>query len=204
MTLPARLAFLALMLPLALPGCSALSALGGETLEIYELQTAPAQAQSRTRSVELVVEPPVGSGALATERIAIRPAALQVQYLPGVRWADPAPAMLQTLMLRSLSETGAFASVGRAPLGAIGDYALLSELTDFQAAVNDATPGATVTVRLIVRLVRERDARVVASRTFTAIAASADTDADSIAAAFDVATGQMLAELVPWVLARAG
>ncbi len=197
-SLPSRLP--ALLLALGLSGCGAIAALDDAStpLEIYELQTPPIQPSTARGPLELVVEPPIASGALSTERIMIRPAPLQAQYLPGVRWSDEAPAMLQTLLVRSLSETGAFASVGRAPLGAQGDYALLGELTDFQAQGTES--GAAVRIRIMLRLVRERDASVVAARTFEVTEPAADTETDTLVAAFDRGTSRILAEVLPWVV----
>lgn len=193
-----------LPLVLATAGCGALSALddAARPLEIYELRTPGIETAARRRNVELVVEEPIASGALSTERIMIRPARLQAQYLPDVRWADPAPVMLRTLLLRSLAETGAFTSVGRQPLASSGDYALLGELTDFQAEPVVGSETAEVRVRLMLRLVRERDASVVASRTFDAVEQSADTGPDSLVAAFDRATAALIAEVLPWVIAE--
>ncbi|MBS0126708.1 ABC-type transport auxiliary lipoprotein family protein [Thetidibacter halocola] len=199
-----RLSPVILLMILPLAGCSALSALGAAStpLEVFELRAlAPEQPARRTRDVEVVVEEPVATGALATERIMIRPAPLSAQYLPGVRWADPAPAMLQTMLLRSLAETGAFNSVGRGPVGTRADYAVLGELTDFQAEVAEGQ-GAQVRVRLMLRIVREGDARVTARRTFESVAPAADTDAATIVDAFDAALRSMLADMVPWILDR--
>lgn len=192
----------ALLLALATSGCAAISALdsASEPLDIYELQTPPIEGAGRRGWAELVVEEPIASGALSSERIMIRPAPLQAQYLPGVRWSDAPPAMLQTLLLRSLAETGAFASVGRAPLGAQGDYALLGELTDFQAERFGAESPTTVHLRLMLRLVREQGASVVASRTFEVREPAQDDDTASIVAAFDRASQRMIAEILPWAV----
>jgi len=194
-----------LLLCLPLGGCATLAALGtaAEVRDVYELQVpAVAPQQGRLRG-EIVVEEPVASGALNTDRIMIRPGPLQAQYLPEARWADPAPRMLQTLLLRSLAETGAFRSVGRRPVGSLGDYAVLTELTDFEAIASDAaTGGPAVRVRVMVRLVRERDASVVARQTFSAAAPAAGTDVTALVSAFDEATQGLLTELVAWLVAR--
>lgn len=197
----ARLAVL--LLPLLAGGCSALSLLGGgsDPLEIYELQTPAIRTAVSRRGVEVVVEEPVASGALAVERIMISPSPLQAQYLPGVRWSDTAPVMVQTLLVRSLTETGALGSVGRRPVGSTADYAVLGELTDFQAEV--AGEGAVVRVRLILRLVREADARVVATRIFVAEQPAGSTGVETVVPAFDLAMSRVLGEAVPWVLAAA-
>ena len=189
----------------ALGGCGALTALedAATPLEVYELRT-PAVAQSGTRrGVEVIVEEPVASGSLSTERIMIRPTPLQAQYLPGVRWADAAPAMLQTLLVRSLAETGALGSVSRRPVGPRADYAVLGELTDFQGeAVQDSETGL-VRVRFVLRVVRESDASVVATRSFEATELAAATDPDNLVAAFDRATSRLLPEAVAWIVSQA-
>ncbi len=200
-----RILFPFLLMPFVLAGCSAISSLGGASrpLEIYELRALAAQPTATGRlDVEVVIEEPVTSGALATERIMIRPGPLQAQYLPAVRWADPAPVMLQTMMLRSLAGTGALGSVGRRPVGAAGDFAVLSELTDFQAESTQGTSGARVVIRLMVRLARERDAQVVASRTFSVTEGATSTDPGAIAAAFDRASARLLSDIVQWIVLR--
>ncbi|MGG7645821.1 ABC-type transport auxiliary lipoprotein family protein [Rhodovulum sp. YNF3179] len=199
--------FLAILLALALPGCTAISALqdASEPLAIYELATPAARpAAGPRRGAELVVAEPMASGALATDRIMIRPQPLQVEYLPGARWADPAPEMLQTMILRHLSETGAFGSVARRPVGTTGDYAVLTELTDFQAETGADMAGATVRLRLVARLVDDRDARVIAARTFSVTRDAASTEVGAVVAAFDAAGAVLLGDLARWLLAEIG
>nr|WP_235047681.1 hypothetical protein [Limimaricola cinnabarinus] len=87
---------------------------------------------------------------------------------------------VQTLMVRTLSATGALRYVGRRPLGVGGDFAALTELTDFQARAEAAGPGAVINLRMIVRLVRERDATVVSTCTITAKAQAATTESGDI------------------------
>ncbi len=137
--MPATSRILALCaLVLLVPGCAAISTLtqSSRPLEIFELRTPDLPpVGSAGRGVEVVIEEPATGGTLATDRIMIRPGPLQAQYLPGARWADPAPAMLQTLILRSVLESGAVGSAGRRSVGGAADYAVLSELTDFQAEI---------------------------------------------------------------------
>ena len=189
-------------LALATTGCSAVSVLedASRPLEIYELRTPQVSIANARRNVELVVEEPVASGALAVERIMIKPAPLRAQYLPDVRWSDTAPVMLQTLLVRSLTESGAVASVGRRPVGTIGDYALLTELTEFQAEARDGSRGADIRVGMTFRIVRERDSAVLATRAFAVTEASPDTGSDSVVAAFDRATAGLLASALPWIV----
>ncbi len=197
-------AIVALVAVSALTGCAALSAIGDATtpLEVYELR-APTDiptAQGRTLPRDVVVELPTTSGALETDRIMIRPNSMQAQYLPDVRWSEPAPVMVQTLMLRSIEATEGVRYVARQPLGANGDFAIVTELTDFQAELGADGNTAIVRVRLISRIVREDDARIVASRTFTSTAPSSSLDTQDLVAAFDTAAGSLLSEFATWVL----
>ncbi|MFW8595259.1 ABC-type transport auxiliary lipoprotein family protein [Cribrihabitans neustonicus] len=202
MTAMIRLLLMLLVLPFAPAGCTALSALGeaSQPLDVYELRTPEVPRSGARRNVELIVEEPIASGALAVERIMIRPSPLQVQYLPGARWADPAPIMLQTLMVRSLTQTGAFNSVGRGPIGTVADYAVLSELTDFQAETDDDGETAVIRVRAVLRLIRESDTKAVASQTFSVTVNTGPADTDAIVAAFDAAISRLIPDVVSWII----
>ncbi len=195
---------LALLLSVSLSGCGAISAIdnASQTLEIYELRTPRIAATGGRRNVEVIVETPSATSAIETERIMIRPTPLRAQYLPDVRWSDTAPVMVQTLLVRGLIETGKLASVGRSPLGTAADYAVLGELTDFQAE-SFAGSGPVVRVRIIFRVVRERDARVVATRGFAVLETAASNATDDLVAAFDRATTAALSDAIFWVLANA-
>ena len=192
---------------LGLAGCSALSSLTDATtpLEAFELR-APADPPQVRGSVrrDLVIETPAAGGALDTDRIMIRPGPLQAQYLPGARWTDTAPVMLQNLMLRAFEDTNALRYVGRRPLGGAGDYVLVSELTDFQAELDATGQGVTTRLRMTVRLVREADASVMGSRTIQTTAQAASTDTLAVVQSFDQATADALEELTGWALPLIG
>jgi len=193
----------------ALPGCGALAALGGatEVLDAYELrppQTGPVATGTVARS--LIVETPSAAGAIDTDRILIRPHPLQAQYLPRARWTETAPVMVQTLLLRTLEDAGGLRFVGRRPLAGAGDFALVSELTAFQADVPGAPEGAAaaVSVRLLARLVREADAAVLSTRAFSAAAPVPRLETLAVVEAFDIALSQVLAETARWALSGVG
>lgn len=203
-----RSALAALSACTLLGGCAALGALGqaAEPQDAFQIQ-APADgpvARGAPRAEDLIVEIPAASGAIDTDRILIRPQATQVQYLPDARWIEPAPLMIQSALVEGLERSGGFRFVGRKPLGASGDVALVSNLVDFHAALAPDTPGATVAVRLAVRLVREEDAAVISSRTFAAGATAPDTSTPALVDAYDRATSRVIGEAVSWVLNQRG
>ena len=197
---------MAAVLPV-LAGCSALSALGDATkaLDVYELQVPAALPVARgPLAREVVVELPSTGGALETDRIMIRPSPLQAEYLPGARWSDPTPVMLQTLMLRTLNDSQGLRYVGRRPLGTSGDYAIVTELTEFQAVATDGGKGATIRLQMTARLVRESDAAIVATRTFRASAAADSTKTLPLVQAFDRAGQQMMLDFARWTMSSLG
>jgi cholesterol transport system auxiliary component len=211
MTLPFLRFFRPLLLALTLPalaGCSALGALGDATtpLDVYDLRAPEGAPVARGNPLarDVIIELPTTAGVLATDRIMIRPDSLQAQYLPGVRWGDETPVMAQTLMLRALENTNGLRYVGRRPLGLSGDFAIVTELVDFQAEIGPDGDSASVVLRLTSRMVRESDARIISSRTFVARAPAASTATEDIVSAFDVATDTWLIEFADWVMGRLG
>lgn len=195
----------ALLAPALLAGCGALTALGDATtpLDAYDLRAAaPGPVARGAVARDLIVETPVASGAIDTDRILIRPHPLQAQYLPRARWADPAPVLVQGLLVRGLEEAGGLRYVGRRPLGVSGDFALISEITDFQAETLDN--GATVRIRLSARLVREATGAIVASRRFEATAQAASTDTLDVVEGFEAAAAQLVPQVTEWALRSLG
>lgn len=191
-----------------LSSCGTLSAIGDATTPLDVLVLEPPDdlpvRQGRPLARDIVIEEPTAGGALATDRIMIQPGALQAQYLPGVRWSDPAPVMVQTLMLRALDATGAFQYVGRRPLGSGGDFAIVTEIVDFQAELAPDGETAEVAVRLISRIVRESTADVVATRSFASRAAADSLEDLALAEAFDAATDRVISEFAVWTLSTLG
>lgn len=209
MTTAARLrSFVLMMIIPALAGCSALGALGDATtpLDVYDLRApegAPV-ALGGPLARDVIVELPTTSGVLDTDRIMIRPDDLQAQYLPDVRWGDEVPVLMQTLMLRALENTGGLRYVGRRPLAGSGDYAIVTELIDFHAEVAEDGDSAVVLIRMTSRIVRESDASVIASRTFSTRALANSTETATVIGAFDQASDQLLIQFADWTLGTLG
>ena len=183
---------------LVLAGCGAFGK-ASAPLDAYTLSPLPV-AKAASSSEHLVVELPTASGALTTDRILIKPNALQAEYLPKGRWVDPAPELIQTLLVSSLQNSGAFRLVGRDGAGLTPDYVVLVEVNAFQAeAAAPDTVGTPVRVGLTLSVVREGDQRLIATRRFDHTAISTSSDTLAVVSAFDAATRQVLADAVVWV-----
>lgn len=195
--------FLLLAALAPLSGCGALSALQGEPdRDLFELRPPAALSCGPARIKELVIEPPKTRGTLDSNRIMIRPSALQTQYLPDAEWGDTVPAMMQRLLVRSFDATGSFQHVGRAPLGLAGDYALISEIEDFNAEL--AADGTVVRLTVEAQMVSEMEADVVARGRFAATVPAGSTRTADLIPAFDAAARQVVGQMTQWGLAASG
>jgi cholesterol transport system auxiliary component len=207
---PKTLSFRSILIALGLPllsGCGALSALGDATrpLDVYEVQPPSAiEPARRSLARDVIVELPTTSGALETDRIMIRPSRLAAAYLPDIRWGEPAPVMVQTVLMRTLDATGAFQYVGRRPLGASGDFAIVTELLNFEAEVVENTDEARVEIRLVSRIVRESGVSVLSTRSFTATETAPSLEDEAIVEAFDRAMAVVARDFSAWVLSTLG
>jgi cholesterol transport system auxiliary component len=197
--------FLALAAAALLSGCAAISSLNSaaSTLDAFELRAPANMPVARAQQgVDFIVEVPSASGAIDTDRILVRPTATQVAYLPDARWTAAAPVMLQSALVETFLRSNAFRYVGRRPLGVSGDVALVSDLVDFGAVVQG--DGAVIEVTLVARLVREEDASIAGTRTFTRSVPVPDTRSATILAGFEAATNALLTDVAAWVLASRG
>jgi cholesterol transport system auxiliary component len=195
---------LLLALALAIPGCGAVRSLNAAAAaqDTYELQPLSGGIAGRAGR-SLSVEVPSATAAIATERILIKPNALQVAYLPGVRWVEAAPLHVQSLLIRSVANSGRAGFVGGpAGTGPLPDYLLLTDIEAFQAEVRQgAEPPVEVVVRLTLTLMRDIDGRVVGVRRFERTVGAASDGAPDVVSAFNVAMSGLLQEATGWIVA---
>ena len=190
-----------------LAGCGAITSLSkaSDEFDAYTLSPASSAGPASGGSRHLIVELPSSAGALGSDRILIKPVPYQAQYLPDGRWSEPAPALVQTLLIASFQNLGGFRLVGRTANGLNPDYTLMTELQEFQVEPLGAAPaGFVVKVGMMMTLIRESDRRIVASRRFAASAAVGSDDTPHLVAGFDRAMRAVLGEAVVWTQAQGG
>jgi cholesterol transport system auxiliary component len=185
---------------IALPGC--VSGLNSKipAQQSYVLQAAPVPTQAASLSGERpsaasveVLRPSAAPG-LEREGIAVMRAGRRLDFYTDARWAARAPEMLQALVIDSLRSAGRFAAVQSDTEPFAAQYVLSLELQHFEALYDNPGP-PTIRVALVGTLGRSGDRVAIAS--FTAhseIQADADR-MQAVIAAFDLATGQALAQL---------
>lgn len=199
-----RRRFLSLAVCAGLPGCGALSAVSTasdplDTYTLSPLQGVPSQSGGRGH---LVVELPTSGGELATDRILIKVSPRQAEYLPGARWSEPAPAMVQTLLVRSLLSHGGLRLISRDGAGLNPDFTLMTEILAFQAELSGVPPGsARVHVSVQLTLIRESDRAIAGTQRFDSVAEVPTDTTAALVAGLDGAMQTVLSEAVTWVRA---
>lgn len=184
-------------LGVSLAGCSLISSDPPQLFDLSPKNTFDADVPRV--EWQLVVEEPTAPSSINTDRMAIRPSSLEIQYLPGVKWTDRAPAMVQTLLVESFENSGKILGVGRRAIGLVGDYTLTSELREFEA-IKDASGETVVRVRLVLKMVRQSSGAIVAATTVDQTTEAASDQAADIVVAFDDALGKVLKRAVTWAL----
>lgn len=195
----------ALMAVTVFSGCGGLLQSENPRPETYRLgaaaspTTTAAGAARPATALGLTVARPRAAAALDSDRIALVSTGNRFDYYAGVRWAEPAPQMLQQNLVAALAHSGSFAGVFAAPARVPSELLLDVEVRRFE--VDATAEGAPVVhVALQASLVDARRATRVASfTTEAAVPASANRRA-AIIAAFDRAS----AEAVNDVVARVG
>ena len=114
---PSRL-WLVLVL-VAFSGCTTFASLNSaaRNLDAYELRPLPPQGPIRVGGQMVFVAEPSVSGALGSERIVVKPDALQVAFLPDGRWVEPTSVHIRNLLARSLANSGRLGLVSTSTVG---------------------------------------------------------------------------------------
>lgn len=146
----------------------------------------------------LFIEDPTSSGALDSDRIAVRPSANEMKYFADARWVDRAPRMFRSLLVQGFEDSGRLKAVTAEVTGLPYDYSLKVELRDFQAEVFDQTEIPTVSVRIHVKIIRKAPIGLVGVTTIERRERAAGGDIDAVIEAFDRAADRALRDIVNW------
>jgi cholesterol transport system auxiliary component len=178
-------------LALALTGCTgSLLQSSAEAPETYRLEGRAMADRGSRLPVALAVARPRAAPALDTDRIAVVQPDSRFDYFAGVSWTEPAPQMLQQLLVGALTADGRFAAVVSAPSRVPTDLLLDVELRRFEAVYAADGGAPTVRVEMQVTLVETRPARRVASFRATGAATATGNRRAAVVAAFEAATTQ--------------
>ncbi|HEY9039154.1 MAG TPA: ABC-type transport auxiliary lipoprotein family protein [Roseovarius sp.] len=185
----------------SLGGCGALSSLSAAAtpLDTYDLTPAPGSTSGRSSGRTLLVARADAPAGINTDRIMVKPSGAAITYLPDARWADELPAVVQSLLIRSIAGTGRMGYVGVSEGGPVPDHALLTRIDSFQ--VDIAGEAVIAKVDISLTLLRDRDQTVLKTRVFRDQAAAANDEPVAIVAAFQAILDRLLPEMANWVAA---
>ncbi|PKM08485.1 MAG: hypothetical protein CVV17_01255 [Gammaproteobacteria bacterium HGW-Gammaproteobacteria-7] len=151
----------------------------------------------RTVHWSLTIERPRSDALRDSSRVLVRVPPSQLEVFPGTAWLEPAPDLVQSLLLRGFEDSGRITAVGRD--GTLrGRFRLNSELRHFEAV--DQAGNLSVEVELQVRLILARTGQVLASGNFKHSAPAGGRSLDDLTAAFETALGQVAAHVIGWTL----
>ncbi len=195
-----RRQFILLGLGASLAGCQLPG--GGEPPQLYTLSPRKGPFSSNLRRVDwqLVVEPPLASQGLDTSRIALQRSPLRIDYYARVTWTNPAPQMIQTLLIETLDNTGRIVGVARESTQLRADYLLQADLREFQAEYDTQNGPPIARVRLAAKLVRLSDRTIIGNASFEDLERAQKGEIESVIAAFDAALGRVLIQVAEWTL----
>lgn len=193
---------------LLVSGCSGLVSLSEATspVDLYLLTPKSTFDPNLPRiRQQIVVTEPTATAAISNDRITVQPSPLEVRFLPGARWVDRAPLIIQSLMIESFENSGKVNAVGRSAIGLRADYLIVTDVREFQAIISDTqNPDAPLVanVRLNIKIVEADTDKIIASRSIEKLQASASDNAKDIVTAFDLALGRVLKASVEWSIRR--
>lgn len=185
------------MLALSTTGCTqGLLESHAEAPKVYRLAAAPAAAGGESLPLALSVARPRAASSLDTDRIAVVRGGSAFDYYAGLRWSEPAPQMLQQILVEALVGDGRFATTVAAPSRVPAEYLLdveLREFAAFQAAV-DTPP--QVRVQWQVTLLDARAGTRIASFLVAATATAVENRREALVAAFQQASQSAVSDTV--------
>jgi cholesterol transport system auxiliary component len=169
--------------------------------ETYRLEGVATTDRGDRLPFALSVVRPRAAAALDSERIAVVQSDSRFDHFSAIRWSEPAPQMLQQLIVRAFTADGRFEAVVAAPSRVPADLVLDVELRRFEASYEGTAAAPSVRVEMQVTLVDARQPRRI-----TSFVASASVVADAnrrtaVLQAFERATAAALEETVSRVRA---
>lgn len=181
-----------------LAGCAVLVPSAPPSVYDLALSSDVTATSGSTRSQILITEPKVLTS-LDNDRIVIKPSPAQIAFFGDVRWSDRLPRLVQLYLSRAFSETNGARAVGLPGDGLIIDHQLLFDLRSFQ--IEPSGNSFKATVEIAVRILNDKNGRVIASKTFAASQPSAD-DAVKAVTALNGALDDVAGELIAWVYGK--
>jgi cholesterol transport system auxiliary component len=186
----------ALLMCMALNGCSGFFESKLPPMSVYVLSAAPAQSPAEgvvAAPVDLAIGHPLVAPGLDTQRIASL-TGNELKYYEGVSWGATNADVVQRMLIDSFLNQGLFRSVATEDSRLSSEYMLDVEVTAFQAEyIGNTAP--TIRVALTGRIVRIKDRRMLATIPVEATQVASENRQGAVVAAFQAASRQVAVTL---------
>ncbi|MFI4885004.1 MAG: ABC-type transport auxiliary lipoprotein family protein [Steroidobacterales bacterium] len=195
------LCFASVLLLLGITGCSSLLHSGAPAVQVYTLHAGPAPSDSGSAppaaaAASVRVAHPLAGPGLGTAQIVLLQPDHRLDVYAASAWAAEAPALVESLAVETLRQSGHWRSVEDAESPFPSDYLLQISMRRFDADYSggkDLAP--TVRVTFDCTLGKEEGRDIVASFVASGSAAAAANRLGDVVAAFQQATDAAMASL---------
>jgi phospholipid/cholesterol/gamma-HCH transport system substrate-binding protein len=169
---------------------------GGKEASLAYNLTAPTdlKAPAAPPSWQLVLPEPTALLAVNSDKIKVRPSPAESFDVPGAKWADNAPILLQESLIQSFENAGYAQAVSRPRDGAEAAYQLMLDIRTFSLS----TEKEPVAELEFVAKILGPDGKIAAARNFETTAPAAGTEPAQAADALNAAFVKAAKDLVPW------
>jgi cholesterol transport system auxiliary component len=124
----------------------------------------------------------------------------ETAYIGGARWVTAANGLFEEAVFRAFAAHGGSARLLARDEPVAADYVLKLDVETFEARYDHGRSAPpTIVVRLYASLVGHRNDTAGVSQIFQAEAPAESNSVHAITAAFDVAVGKILGDMVGWV-----
>ncbi len=158
----------------------------------------PAEFEVEAVDWSLQVQRPVADQMRDSERVLVRRTPSRLQVYPGAAWLDSTPEMLQSLIIRAMTDSQRFDGIGRGG-GLRARYRLVTEIRHFEA-VDDGSDDLGVDLVIQAGLVHQRSSRQVAGHTFRHSARSQGKGIGPLIETWEGVLNEFLFDLTVWVV----
>ncbi len=186
-----------LALALFLAGCSLFRGPPPETYDLPGPSSIP-HLTSGTAAQILIAEP-TALKTLDTERIVVS-SGPRLYYYPDAQWPDRMPKVYQAKAIEAFEKSKRAKAVGRPGEGLSIDYQVLTNVRAFEFRSEGDGKGGYAHIEVFVKIMDDRNGRVVATRTLTGDAPVKDDTAAGVVAGVNAALSDVLVDLVRWTL----
>ena len=185
-----------LAMVLLVAGCSLFRGPPPETFDLAGPDAIPRLSQGT--AAQILIPEPSALKTLDSEKIVVA-SGPRLFYYPDAQWPDRMPRVYQAKAIEAFEKSKKAKAVGRPGEGLSIDYQIITNVRAFEFREESKDSGYAH-IEVFVKIMDDRNGRIVATRTLTGDAAVMENTAAGVVAGLDAALSQVLVELVRWTL----